>query len=89
MRTPLMPANLDPGLIGQIVVIQVIPRDEDGSLDLEKLQKYVGKLQAYFTDEKLISFKLKGIPFQRIPKRRYLVEVYVDSTFAEIFKGEN
>ena len=57
-----LPTGLSPALIGKVVTVQILKRNEAGSDTLEagSLEKYVGTLQSYYHREEAFAFSLVG-----------------------------
>jgi hypothetical protein len=75
-----MPADIDSSLIGKVVVLQVIPRKDnaDGQLDMDRMEKFVGLLEAYSITRNAFIFRIKGFDLMTYPSSRYIFEFYVD-----------
>jgi hypothetical protein len=78
--------GLSADLIGEIIAVQVIPRLNGDELNVEKMVKYVGKLEAFKLDRTIVTVKLEGLEtivetsnwqkiefyhYKKNPKRRY------------------
>lgn len=74
-----MKNDLDPKLIGTVVVLQVFRRQNDDSKDLvpESLEKFVGTLIGYSVERTLNSFVFQGMtqPLQ-VSMRKHYFEIF-------------
>ena len=69
--------EFDPALIGEIVTVQIVKRDEpNGYLtDPKTRTSHVGYLEGYIMNEHMVIFKLTGMDQVKFSRRVYSHEV--------------
>lgn len=74
-----IPGEFGPEIIGKVITIQTFPRNRSNpnELVLEKMEKFVGVLQAYSWSDKCYSFKIKGLPEYTVDFRTEYSEVFI------------
>jgi hypothetical protein len=75
----ILPSGATPGNIGKIVTVQIIPRKEDGTdeLDLDNAVKNVGRLMAYSATPDGFGYTLEGCDELGIKWDKFTIELYV------------
>lgn len=69
------PAKFDPSMIGNLVTIQVIPKN-GGDLVLDLMEKHVGVLTAYTTGADRLTFVVAGTQPVTTNLKNNTVEIY-------------
>jgi len=66
-----------PENIGKLVLIKIVDRKEDGTLDDDSARKYVGILEAYYASPKQFGAQLKGVyNWQMVDHKLKYVEIH-------------
>ncbi|ASR80507.1 hypothetical protein SEA_TRIBBY_56 [Arthrobacter phage Tribby] len=71
--------GFSPGLIGQTVGVQVFTLMAKDTIDANRMEKYVGRLNGYSFDNRVgeTTFYLDGLPHRTISNRREHMEVFL------------